>query len=149
VPWQPHNQHLRLRQRALQLGCCPLVSGGAAFVSNRLHDLPHTSFFIRSYVVGFDAPRTIDAPDASISSTSLRCSPRAELIDKCVGSKLWIVLKNNKEFVGTLRGFDEFVNMVLEDVTEYDTAADGSRKSTKLDSILLNGSNVACLVPGR
>jgi len=51
--------------------------------------------------------------------------------------------------VGTLRGFDEFVNMVLEDVTEYDTAADGSRKSTKLDSILLNGSNVACLVPGR
>lgn len=71
-----------------------------------------------------------------------------ELIDKCVGSKLWVVLKNNKEFVGTLRGFDEFVNMVLDDVTEYEVAADGSRTATKLDSILLNGSNVACLVPG-
>lgn len=49
---------------------------------------------------------------------------------------------------GTLRGFDEFVNMVLDDVTEYEVAADGSRTATKLDSILLNGSNVACLVPG-
>jgi U6 snRNA-associated Sm-like protein LSm5 len=99
--------------------------------------------------VGSDAPSTIGAPHYSIGPRLNVVRRGAELIDKCVGSKLWIVLKNNKEFVGTLRGFDEFVNMVLEDVTEYDTAADGSRKSTKLDSILLNGSNVACLVPGR
>lgn len=32
---------------------------------------------------------------------SYRVRP-AELIDKCVGSKLWVVLKNNKEFVGGL-----------------------------------------------
>jgi len=36
----------------------------------------------------------------------------AELIDKCIGSKLWVVMRNEKEFTGTLRGFDEFVNMV-------------------------------------
>ncbi len=41
-----------------------------------------------------------------------------ELIDKCVGSKIHIVMKNEKELVGTLLGFDDFVNMVLEDVTE-------------------------------
>ena len=42
----------------------------------------------------------------------------AELIDKCIHSRIWVVMKGDKEVVGTLRGFDEFVNMVLEDVTE-------------------------------
>ena len=36
------------------------------------------------------------------------------------GSKIWIILKGDKEFVGTLRGFDDYVNMVLEDVTEFE-----------------------------
>ena len=27
---------------------------------------------------------------------------------------------SNKEFVGTLRGFDDYVNVVLDDVTEYE-----------------------------
>ena len=41
-----------------------------------------------------------------------------ELIDKCIGSRIWIIMKGDKEIVGTLRGFDDYVNMVLEDVTE-------------------------------
>jgi U6 snRNA-associated Sm-like protein LSm5 len=41
-----------------------------------------------------------------------------ELIDKCIGSQIWIIMKGDKELVGTLRGFDDYVNMVLEDVTE-------------------------------
>ena len=40
------------------------------------------------------------------------------MIDKCIHSRIWVVMKGDKEVVGTLRGFDEFVNMVLEDVTE-------------------------------
>ena len=43
---------------------------------------------------------------------------RAELIDKCIGSRIWIVMRGDKELVGTLRGFDDYVNMVLDDVTE-------------------------------
>lgn len=42
----------------------------------------------------------------------------AELIDKCIGSRIWIVMRGDKELVGTLRGFDDYVNMVLDDVTE-------------------------------
>ena len=42
----------------------------------------------------------------------------AELVDKCIGSKIWVMMKDNKEVVGTLRGFDEYVNMVLDDATE-------------------------------
>ncbi|CAI5474520.1 unnamed protein product [Closterium sp. Naga37s-1] len=70
-----------------------------------------------------------------------------ELIDRCIGSKIWVIMKGDKELVGTLRGFDVFVNMVLEDVTEYEHTPEGSRV-TKLDQILLNGNNIAILVPG-
>ena len=42
-----------------------------------------------------------------------------ELVDKCIGSRIHIIMKSSdKEIVGTLLGFDDFVNMVLEDVTE-------------------------------
>ena len=41
-----------------------------------------------------------------------------ELIDKCIGSRIHIIMRGDKELVGTLRGFDDYVNMVLEDVTE-------------------------------
>jgi len=37
--------------------------------------------------------------------------------------------------------------MVLDDVTEYEVSADGNT-TTKLETILLNGNNVAMLVPG-
>lgn len=56
-------------------------------------------------------------------------------------------MKNNREVVGTLKGYDVYVNMVLEDVTEYETTSQGVVKN-HLDKILLNGNNVAILVPG-
>ncbi|KAM0818792.1 hypothetical protein AB5N19_04605 [Seiridium cardinale] len=47
-------------------------------------------------------------------------------------------MKGDKEFSGTLLGFDDYVNMVLEDVTEFDY----SGNHTKLSKILLNGNNI-------
>eukprot|EP00735_Rhodelphis_limneticus_P012688 TRINITY_DN600_c0_g1::TRINITY_DN600_c0_g1_i1::g.28914::m.28914 TRINITY_DN600_c0_g1::TRINITY_DN600_c0_g1_i1::g.28914 ORF type:complete len:101 (-),score=19.84,sp/Q5R628/LSM5_PONAB/70.97/6e-40,LSM/PF01423.17/2.5e-18 TRINITY_DN600_c0_g1_i1:15-317(-) len=70
-----------------------------------------------------------------------------ELVDRCIGSRLWVIMKGDKEIVGTLRGFDDYVNMVLDDVIEYEITPEG-RTATKLDSILLNGNNVCLLVPG-
>lgn len=71
-----------------------------------------------------------------------------ELIDKCVGSKCWILMRSSKEFTGTLRGFDDYVNVVLDDVTEYEVSADGKRVASKLDSILLNGNSISMFIPG-
>lgn len=34
----------------------------------------------------------------------------AELIDRCIGSKIWVIMKNDREFSGTLLGFDDFVS---------------------------------------
>eukprot|EP00953_Heterococcus_sp_UTEX-ZZ885_P033377 17359-Heterococcus_DN1.PRE.4 len=57
-------------------------------------------------------------------------------------------MKGDKELAGTLRGFDDYVNMVLEDVTEYEADADGVKHEVHLEQVLLNGNNVALLVPG-
>ncbi|KAF2185115.1 putative small nuclear ribonucleoprotein [Zopfia rhizophila CBS 207.26] len=67
-----------------------------------------------------------------------------ELIDKCVGYRIWVLMKGDKEFTGTLLGFDDYVNMVLVDVTEHDY----SKGRTRLPKILLNGNNICMLVPG-
>ncbi|CAA9962356.1 hypothetical protein PTNB73_03258 [Pyrenophora teres f. teres] len=48
------------------------------------------------------------------------------------------------EFTGKLVGFDDYVNMVLEDVTEIDPA----EGNVKLPKILLNGNNICMMVPG-
>ncbi|KAI9175791.1 hypothetical protein H9P43_006155 [Blastocladiella emersonii ATCC 22665] len=73
-----------------------------------------------------------------------------KLIDKCIGSRIWVVMRNEKEFTGTLIGFDDFVNMVLEDVVEYSRDAAGGLIPTQIKQILLNGSSVvmARLIPG-
>ena len=36
-----------------------------------------------------------------------------ELIDRCIGSRLWVIMKNEREFVGTLLGFDDYVSQYL------------------------------------
>lgn len=33
-----------------------------------------------------------------------------ELIDKCIGSQIWVVMKTEKEFTGKLLGFDDYVS---------------------------------------
>jgi len=86
---------------------------------------------------------TTTTPATSNQSTLLPL----ELVDKAIGSRLHIIMKNDKEIVGTLKGFDDFVNMVLEDVTEFESTPEGKRV-TKLDQILLNGNNITMLVPG-
>ena len=36
-----------------------------------------------------------------------------------ISSKVWVIMREQQEFVGILRGFDDFLNVVLEDVKEY------------------------------
>ena len=66
-------------------------------------------------------------------------------------------MRGQTEIVGTLRGFDDYVNLVLEDAVEYSPDArsgtDGGMPTqiikTELQSeILLNGNHVTVLIPG-
>ena len=69
-----------------------------------------------------------------------------DTIESCVGKKVWVIMKNKKELVGTLKGYDDYVNMVMEDAVEYTFTSE--EEVTKLESILLNGNNVAMLSTG-
>jgi U6 snRNA-associated Sm-like protein LSm5 len=74
-----------------------------------------------------------------------------ELIDKAIGSKIWILMRGKTEIVGTLRGFDDYVNLVLEDAIEFapDSHNPGMFIKSEMESeILLNGNHVTILVPG-
>ena len=73
-----------------------------------------------------------------------------ELIDKAIGSQIWILMRGQTELVGTLRGFDDYVNLVLDDAVEYapDTRTGEIVKTELKSEILLNGNHVAVLVPG-
>ncbi|KAI9918525.1 hypothetical protein PsorP6_011625 [Peronosclerospora sorghi] len=76
-----------------------------------------------------------------------------ELIDKCIGSKLSIVMKGDKEFHGTLRGFDDYVivDLALSPLLMlpvFSEITPEGKREVKLDQVLLNGNNVCLLVPG-
>ncbi|KAJ3430267.1 u6 snRNA-associated sm-like protein lsm5 [Anaeramoeba flamelloides] len=71
-----------------------------------------------------------------------------ELVDKCVDSRIWVKLRNQKEVVGELKHFDRNLHMILEDVTCYEPLNEGKLKITKLDQILLNGNKISVIVPG-
>ena len=50
-----------------------------------------------------------------------------EVVDKCIGNKVWVLMQNEREFYGTLRGFDEYMNIVLDAVKEYKQIGAGKR----------------------
>jgi LSM domain len=50
------------------------------------------------------------ATSATATTTVKRILP-LELIDKAIGSQIWILMRGTKEIVGTLRGFDDYVSM--------------------------------------
>ena len=80
------------------------------------------------------------ATPCEINKMASRTQPLA-LIDKCIGSKIWVLMKvrilfssscylqNEREIVGTLRGFDEYVNMVLDDATEIENLPTGKKEA--------------------
>uniref|UniRef100_A0A3Q3BJ93 U6 snRNA-associated Sm-like protein LSm5 n=1 Tax=Kryptolebias marmoratus TaxID=37003 RepID=A0A3Q3BJ93_KRYMA len=72
-----------------------------------------------------------------------------ELVDKCIGSRIHIVMKTDKEIVGTLLGFDDFVSILFSNCVIWKTElTPEGRRITKLDQILLNGNNITMLIPG-
>ncbi|CAN3375102.1 hypothetical protein DIURU_005361 [Diutina rugosa] len=67
-----------------------------------------------------------------------------EAIDKAIGKQVRVLMASDKEFEGTLAGFDDFVNMVLENVTE--TTDRDNASPTPVKKMLLNGGHVAMIV---
>jgi small nuclear ribonucleoprotein len=62
-------------------------------------------------------------------------------LDKALNRKVQLLLKDRRVLEGTLRGYDEHMNLVLDDTDETDT--EGNRR--KIGTIVLRGSNVVSI----
>ena len=63
-----------------------------------------------------------------------------DILEKSVNQKLALLLKDGRIIDGKLSGFDEYMNMVLDDVEEIN----GETKR-RLGTIILRGNNVVSI----
>jgi len=64
------------------------------------------------------------------------------LLEKSVNKKVSLLLKDNRVLEGTLIGYDDYLNMVLENTEE--TTADAVKR---LGMVILRGNNVVSITP--
>ncbi len=67
--------------------------------------------------------------------------PQEEL-NKMLNTKITLLLKDRRIIIGRLSGFDDYMNMVLEDTEEE---KEGQRR--RLGMIVLRGNNVVRISP--
>ena len=63
-----------------------------------------------------------------------------DTLEKSVNQKLILLLKDGRKIEGKLLGFDEYMNLVMDDVEETKNEA-----KRRLGKIILRGSNVVSL----
>ena len=62
------------------------------------------------------------------------------LLEKSIDKRISLLLKDNRVLEGTLTGYDDYMNMVLEDTEERN--ADQQRR---LGTVVLRGNNVVSI----
>ena len=64
------------------------------------------------------------------------------LLEKTVDKRISLLLKDSRVLEGKLTGYDEYMNMVLDETVE--TAADG-QEGRRLGKVILRGNNVVSI----
>ncbi len=64
------------------------------------------------------------------------------LLEKSVDKRVSLLLKDGRILEGKLTGFDEYMNMVLEETVENNAAGGEERR---LGSVVLRGNNVVSI----
>ena len=62
------------------------------------------------------------------------------VLEKSMNTKVSLLLKDNRVLDGKLVGYDEYMNMVLEDVEEH-----GAENVRRLGTVILRGNNVVSI----
>ncbi|MCL4357003.1 MAG: LSM domain-containing protein [Candidatus Thermoplasmatota archaeon] len=65
-----------------------------------------------------------------------------KLLEENLNKKISLLLKDNRTMEGLLTGYDEYMNMVMDDVEEI-----GNETTRKLGSVIIRGSNIVRIVP--
>ncbi len=71
-----------------------------------------------------------------------------ELLQNSIGSQVLVELKGRKKIKGKLRGFDQHLNLILEDAEEisYNPETDEQTVIT-VDTVIVRGDNVVIVSP--
>lgn len=64
------------------------------------------------------------------------------LLDKSIDKEVRIILKDGRAMEGTLAGFDEYMNMVIDNCEE-----EKGEEKRKLGKVILRGNNVVSITP--
>ena len=64
------------------------------------------------------------------------------MLEENLNKHVALLLKDNRVLEGVLSGYDEYMNMVLDDVQESDEEV-----TRKLGTVIIRGSNVVRIVP--
>ncbi len=65
------------------------------------------------------------------------------VLEKSLNKRVSLLLKDSRLLEGTLVGYDDYMNMVLEDTEE--TLGDQVRR---IGTVILRGNNVVTIMPG-
>ncbi|MCL4438941.1 MAG: LSM domain-containing protein [Candidatus Thermoplasmatota archaeon] len=65
-----------------------------------------------------------------------------KMLEENLNKKVALLLKDNRTLLGVLSGFDEYMNMVLDNVEE-----NSETLNRKLGTVIIRGSNVVRIVP--
>ncbi|MEW5747397.1 MAG: LSM domain-containing protein [Candidatus Thermoplasmatota archaeon] len=64
------------------------------------------------------------------------------LLEKSMNKKVSLLLKDSRVLEGTLTGFDDYLNMVLDDTEETN-----NDQVKRLGTVILRGNNVVSITP--
>ena len=67
------------------------------------------------------------------------------LLEASIGSEITVIMRGDRELRGVLAGYDDYVNLVLENVKELDSVGSLIDETS---SMLLNGNNIVGISPG-
>lgn len=65
-----------------------------------------------------------------------------KMLEENLNKKVALLLKDNRVLEGTLSGYDEYMNMVLDNVEES-----AESLTRKLGTVIIRGSNVVRITP--
>ena len=71
-----------------------------------------------------------------------------ELLQSSIGAQVLVELKGRKKIKGKLRGYDQHLNLILEDAEEISIDPETNEQTTiQVDTIIVRGDNVILVSP--
>jgi small nuclear ribonucleoprotein len=71
-----------------------------------------------------------------------------ELLQKSIGSQVLVELKGRKKLKGRLRGYDQHLNLILEDAEEITFDLESETDSVEqIETVIVRGDNVVLVSP--